>query len=197
MRYFWMLLILGAGLSACEQTHPPQSGVDLNQIGNEWMYDVYVDSTSNPGQAKITVVSDTVLDNGKPARKWRIELPDQALFRYVEINPDTFKQYDSPAHPEPRHLIPMNQLAVGHQWEGLFCFDTATVVQQASFSVAGTTYEESWQLDRKAGFCVNWYMEQTLWWRNDLGFVRLETTEYRFGLPRLEVYELVDANLGN
>lgn len=193
MKYYWPLLTLLLLALGCKETPLSPSGFeDLNAIGNRWVYHRYVDVASVPELMTVEITGDTLMSNGSSARVWQFALPADTFYRMVRIEQDTFKMFLDVLDAQARHKILMKGLTVGQSWEGAFCKDTSIVVAQGETEVEGETYQDAWHIERTAGYCVNWSLEEDIWWRNDLGFIRLAMTEQDFGSVDLELWLLVD-----
>jgi hypothetical protein len=196
MKSIWCLLPVLWAFVACEHiSHPPQPFEDLNAIGNQWVYQRFTSENNQTESMNVRITGDTnLLVAGKTARVWEFQMPDQTLFNYVLLENDTFQLFDYPDASRPIITIPMAELAVGHSWLGNYCTDTSRVVAYGSHTEQDIRHEAVWSIQRNAGFCVNWYMKQNIWWHNGIGFIRMERTDWTFGMPREEIWELVSFN---
>ena len=196
MKSLWCLLPVIFAFVACEQVpSPPQPFEDLNAVGNQWVYQRSSNEIAQPEIMNVNIIGDTLLAViGKTARVWEFKLPGHSLYKYVLVEKDTFQAFDHPNSSFPDIMIPMAELAVGHAWLGNYCTDTSRVVAYGSHTEQDVSYEEVWSIQRNAGYCVNWYMKQNIWWHNEIGFIRMERTDWTFGMPREEIWELVSFN---
>lgn len=181
--------------TACQEgpeIQPLSQQKALNEIGKKWVYNYYPDPASSPEIMNVEVIGDTLMNDGDSARVWQFQLPNRTFYYMVQIEQDTFKMF-SDLGEITHHKIPMIMNSTS-LWEGNYCTDTSKVLSQQSYVVGENDFEGAWNIERKAGFCVNWKLDQNIWWDNDQGFLYLESDEMNLGPAITTIWELVSFN---
>lgn len=191
MKHLLITLAVLFLFTACKKDKVAPGSV--NEIGNMWTYHfLYQDSSqTNPVQVMtVEITGDTVMDNGDPARVWEFTLPDRTFYYMVKLTSTDFEMYRNLG--ETPYLTIPRSLTTSSTWLGSFCTDTASVTQQSEYTINDCYFEEVWHIERSAGFCTNWFLEQKILWNHDFGIVRFETEEYSLGPFENVVWEIVD-----
>lgn len=196
MKNLPIFLILLLALSACQERIPlPQPEPQLkpiNEIGKKWTYEYYTTDSTQTQTMIVEVIGDTIMDNGELATVWRFSTALHISERMVQIEQDTFKLFTD-LRDYPDQIIPMNR-SVNSTWLGSYCTDTSAVLSQGPYQIGNLSINEAWHIERKAGFCVNWYRIDDIWWSDQHGFLRFSSEDWTLGRSTYTNWRLVEVN---
>ena len=163
-----------------------------NEVGDEWVYDVY-DSVQEKRYSVTVRVAGTIMLPQKGATKiWTFQYPEAIDTNYVVRTNDTIVFYSKDLIDKVHvFVVPMT---VGNTWFGGWLYDQYMVSSLTSKKVNGVSYDSAYLINEN-GNSPNYRRIKAEWFVPKLGMVERYRFEYDFSLPDIKVWSLKSSRL--
>ena len=191
---FIVFLIIAMG-SACKKELTENApvityGKDFfpNEIGNEWVYEVYDSMTSKQYDVTIRIVGRTAFTQNVDAKVWTFKYPDKIDTNYVVTDNNVVKIYARDKFErKDTYVLP---LVVNATWLGSWIYDKYQVIGRDSISVNKIHFIEAFNIKENA-VSHNFIRTKDEWFVPNLGMVK----KYRFEYYENKAWKLKSSKL--
>jgi hypothetical protein len=166
-----------------------------NTVGNNYTY--YVTDSSggkldSSFEVKVAIVGNSNLSDGTPVTIWTFTYPNYIDTNYVLSNKDSAIFYDNTkTYITNNYYFP---LTIGERWSKPFKDDTLTVLDQASITIGIGKFDSAY-LIHEHGSAENYSFNKDQWFVLGIGMIKMNMTEYYFGSPETQDWELISYNV--
>lgn len=166
-----------------------------NTIGDYWEYDVYDSLNNNNYTLKVEIIDSIKLSDHKYANIWKYQYPNKAELRYIRIESDSVKVYDSLAlksisyinYPLDLFILPFY---LGENWKSKnFVIDTFFVDSKSDILINANTYINCFFIKRK-NIAYNYHLDQDIFFKENIGVVQFYQKEFDLSYIRKEKWLL-------
>ncbi len=185
-----LLFLNGALLFTALSCEKENKNVDYfpNQIGYNWMYNVY-DSVANKSETlKISIIGDTKTD-GLESKIWLLDYPDHADTIFVSENKDTVIFNTSTVKK-----IYITPFFVNQSWEELkTSTNKSEVIGLEHITTEAGSFSNIYVITRNIK-SPNYSLSEKIYYKPTIGIIKLYSKEFNMGPFKIETWELKNFN---
>jgi len=177
-----LVAMLGCSEDALESSYFP------NKVGYSWDYTVFDSVSNKAGSLKISIIGKKTI-NKINSSVWLLTYSNRTDTFFVGESKDTVIFSSNNNSPRRIYIVPF---ALNRMWnESSFPSSNSKVIGIEDVSVEAGNFTNTYFIERTIR-SMDYYLHEKIYFKPQIGIVKLYSREYDFGFSQIKTWELKD-----